>query len=230
MLKKTLLITACAAFVGCSSSDKAGEAEQNQSAPTEQQAMSHETSMENGGEQAMHSPQFNQSADLADSDNDGVINQRDKCADTPEGTEVEGDGCPKWETITEVNEVVIFFEIGSSTVNSQFMDGLTKISDYSKTHPEATVIIEGFTSDIGSKETNERLRRERALAAKEVLITQGVLLSAITIHEQGKASNVVEQHHDVAHHANQRVYVRVVRLQDSMQKKWNLFGDEETKE
>jgi outer membrane protein OmpA-like peptidoglycan-associated protein len=31
---------------------------------------------------------------IADSDHDGVLNNRDRCADTPEGAQVDGSGCP----------------------------------------------------------------------------------------------------------------------------------------
>ncbi len=38
-------------------------------------------------------PQINQIADLEDDDNDGVINARDICPDTPDQSEIDNDGC-----------------------------------------------------------------------------------------------------------------------------------------
>lgn len=48
--------------------------------------------------------------DLADNDRDGVINQRDLCADTPEGVTVDIKGCANWKIVEDVEVLSVAFD------------------------------------------------------------------------------------------------------------------------
>ena len=47
---------------------------------------------------------------LADDDRDGVINQRDLCADTPEGVTVDIKGCANWKIVEDVEVLSVAFD------------------------------------------------------------------------------------------------------------------------
>jgi outer membrane protein OmpA-like peptidoglycan-associated protein len=65
-------------------------------------------------------PSAEQIADLQDEDNDGVINARDMCPGTPEGSEVDNDGCGEYIKASDNMQVRILFANDSDEINPVF--------------------------------------------------------------------------------------------------------------
>jgi outer membrane protein OmpA-like peptidoglycan-associated protein len=169
------------------------------------------------------------SADLRDDDQDGVVNARDICPDTQLGSKVSHDGCVFWEQVDEVQDAVVFFDTGSSELRLEHEKDIKAVIAYALKHDDSYILIEGHTSNTGSKEVNDRLQSERSSAVKELLIQDGANPARIKLHVQGEQSARIdhEEHGDAAHAVNQRVLIRAVRAQKSIQKKWNIYSSEQ---
>ena len=63
--------------------------------------------------------------DLADNDRDGVINQRDLCADTPEGVTVDIKGCANWKIVEDVEVLSVAFDFDKY---DEYYDFIVKIN------------------------------------------------------------------------------------------------------
>lgn len=160
---------------------------------------------------------------LYDTDKDGVIDGRDTCPGTNEKVDVDNNGCPIWTQVENVSELVIFFEISSSKIDPKYMKQLEDKLEYVKGHKDTSILLEGYTSDKGSKELNHKLQQERASAVKSALISLGAKPETITVHNQGGLSEKVKVDEKQVHNANQRVYIKIIKLNEKAQEKWSFM-------
>ncbi|WCN11500.1 OmpA family protein [Marinomonas mediterranea] len=107
---------------------------------------------------------------LADNDKDGVINVRDRCANTPRGAKVDNYGCPTVNKRLLSVELNILFDSGKYVVKPRFYGEVKKLADFMKSNAGSSVVIEGHTDDVGAADYNEALSQNRADAIADVLI------------------------------------------------------------
>ena len=107
---------------------------------------------------------------LADDDQDGVINARDNCPNTPPGARVDNDGCHEVTTKLLSVEMNVLFDSGKFDVKPQYFSEVKKVADFLRTQPDSSVVIEGHTDSIGNDEYNLNLSQSRADAIAQVLI------------------------------------------------------------
>ncbi|MDA0146667.1 MULTISPECIES: OmpA family protein [Gammaproteobacteria] len=115
-----------------------------------------------------------QSNDLLDQDQDGVINERDKCADTPFKAVTDNDGCPLEENISTTRGVVINFEFDKHALTT---DAKQKVAEFARSienSPLLSVILIGDTSKKGSLEYNRKLALKRIETVKSALLALNV--------------------------------------------------------
>ncbi|OEE49534.1 hypothetical protein A1OS_07100 [Enterovibrio norvegicus] len=115
---------------------------------------------------------FAQPSDLRDLDLDGVIEDREKCADTIKGAIVNNDGCSGVKTVNERFTLNILFANGSSYIHPNYYPEVAKVADFIKRHPYTDVIIEGHASATGPADINKRLSLERAQSIKALLLSR----------------------------------------------------------
>ncbi|MBL4829799.1 MAG: OmpA family protein [Aliivibrio sp.] len=168
-----------------------------------------------------------QSADLTDSDHDGVINARDTCAETPKGAAIDNDGCPTIINRSESKNVHILFQNDSAEIAPTFHSEVRKMAEFMKSYPDTTLVLQGFASKSGKSKHNLKLSQQRAETAREALIFQGVEPHRITI--VGYGENFLEQEGDskVAEAINRRVLGTVVGYKGSIQDEWTIFSTRE---
>lgn len=107
-----------------------------------------------------------------DSDNDGVIDDLDKCPDTPQGALVDSNGCAK-ELTKDIRETLyVEFELDKTEVRPQFYPEIEKLADVMKQYPNSTILLEGHTDSIGTSGYNQELSKSRANAVMKVLINE----------------------------------------------------------
>ena len=89
-----------------------------------------------------------------------------------------------------LTEFGIGFSLNSAEINSRAESTLDYFVKTLNSNPEMTMIIEGYTDDIGSAEYNPELGTVRAQSVKEYLVSQGVEASRLTIKSFGVASPI----------------------------------------
>lgn len=90
--------------------------------------------------------------------------------------------------IIELPPVSPLFEINT---NYFIKDGESLVKEfasiYSKTNKNATLLVEGYTCNLGETEMNEKLSEARALAVKDILVEAGIPERNIEVKWYGKS-------------------------------------------
>ncbi len=117
-----------------------------------------------------------------DSDKDGVYDGIDECPDVFGVAEKKG--CPdeedmdKWLKNTKVNS--IFFETNKWDITAESKDRMDKLIKLMKSNAKAKVKASGFADPRGTEPANKTLSVNRAKAAAEYLVSQGIDRNRIT--------------------------------------------------
>lgn len=168
-------------------------------------------------------PIADQKADLQDDDNDGVINARDLCADTPRESEIDNSGCGAFVTSSQTQQLHILFANDSSVIEPAFLTQLSQMANFLQSYPDASIELQGYASKVGTSEHNLTLSQKRSEAIQEQLISYGVDASRIKIVSHGDKELVAEGNDDVSHARNRRVTATVVGYKDDVVKEWTIF-------
>ena len=104
----------------------------------------------------------------ADSDGDGVANDRDQCPGTPAGARVDAKGC---EIVKFDN---IYFGFDSAVILATARSMLDDSASVLKRHPGVKIDIAGFADSRGPESYNMKLSENRAEAVREYLERAGV--------------------------------------------------------
>ncbi|XQF92410.1 OmpA family protein [Pseudoalteromonas espejiana] len=115
-----------------------------------------------------------QTNDLLDQDDDGVINARDKCADTPLKAVTNNEGCPIEKSISETRGVVINFEFDKHELSGDAQQTVAEFAQTIENSPLITVLLIGDTSKKGSLEYNKKLALKRIESVKTALLALNV--------------------------------------------------------
>lgn len=80
----------------------------------------------------------------------------------------------------------IFFDYDTADIRSDAQATLSKDASYLNSHPDIKIVIGGYCDERGSDEYNLALGQNRANAAKNALVTDGVAASRIRVISYGK--------------------------------------------
>jgi len=155
-----------------------------------------------------------------DEDGDGVFDRRDRCPDTPAGTQVNHMGCPLPQypatapqpepaatpeviTLDDQGQVLFAFDSAELTQGAQqrLQGLLPKLNDPSV----ASVKVIGFTDSVGSDSYNQRLSERRASGVAEYLISRGLAPNKVTSQGRGESEPVADNDTDEGRSRNRRV-------------------------
>lgn len=155
-----------------------------------------------------------------DSDGDGVPDLFDKCPNTPQGTQVDGSGCPLKVTntiikqervITKEDEATVNaavknleFDFNKATIREHSKPSLDKLADVLKAK-NFNLKLSGYTDNVGSQTYNLKLSKDRAEAVKDYLISQGVNESQIVAEGFGKDNPIASNATEAGRAMNRRV-------------------------
>ncbi len=120
-----------------------------------------------------------QTRDLLDSDIDGVINARDKCADTVKGAVINNDGCPTESTAVVEDFRVIMFGFDKDTLSTEQADKWRGILSRLSQQQSPTLYLVGDTSVEGSEDYNHALAKRRVDYITQLAVEQGFPADAI---------------------------------------------------
>lgn len=148
-----------------------------------------------------------------DSDADGVLDNADKCANTPANHKVDATGCTIYqEKMASVGDIDIEvrFPFDSAVVPQSQRVDVENLGAFMQRFPESTVKIEGHASNIGNAAYNMRLSERRANAVADMLKKNfNIDSSRISAVGYGVTRPRVEGSTRAAHAANQRIEAKV---------------------
>jgi len=104
-----------------------------------------------------------------DSDGDGVPDYLDECPNTPAGREVDERGCPYELTETVEMELSINFAYDSDEVPESFLHEVERAAQFLKRYADVEAVIEGHTDSTGPAAYNQKLSERRAEAVRRLL-------------------------------------------------------------
>ena len=162
--------------------------------------------------------------DLQDFDNDGVIEAREKCADTVLGATINNDGCGTHTSVNEPITLDIKFANNSYEVETSAYAEIETLASYLNKYPELKVVIEGHTSEVGSTELNQTLSEERANAVSQLLV-ENFAIPRERLSVEGYGFNRLKQAGDTeeAHTANRRIAADLSQSTQVDDMKWTIY-------
>ncbi|WP_212002878.1 OmpA family protein [Chitinophaga sp. HK235] len=158
---------------------------------------------------------------MKDSDGDGVSDYFDKCPNTPANTRVDGSGCPLPEPVVvkkeekiviteEDNRIVkeaiqnLEFDFAKASIKPHSYPALDRVAEL-LTRKNLNLKLSGHTDNVGSKERNLALSRERAEAVKTYLVSKGVNASKIEAVGYGMSQPIASNKTAAGRQKNRRV-------------------------
>lgn len=132
-----------------------------------------------------------------DDDQDGVLNSRDKCPDTPKGAVVDRDGCWSFHGV--------LFDFDSAKITPKADALIQNAVHVLKLNPTLTIAVEGHTDSKGSDAYNQKLSERRANAVKSEIVRLGISPSRLTTVGYGESKPVDTNDTDQGRAYNRRV-------------------------
>ena len=145
-------------------------------------------------EQPMQTTQATTSVVIAevDSDNDGVVDSKDKCPNTRAGYKVDADGCVMYENETISKDLLVTFGFDSTVISADGKADIADTATFLKEFPQLDIVIEGHTDDTGAASYNLSLSERRAKAVGESLVKDfGIDAARVTTVGYGEAKPLV---------------------------------------
>jgi len=141
-----------------------------------------------------------------DSDNDGIPDPIDQCADTKLGRPVNGTGCEVFGGVIEgVN-----FAIASAQLTDSAETILANVAVVLRENPDLRITIEAHTDNEGSAEANLQLSKLRAVAVARYLVNNGVKGSRLRPKAFGESKPRVSNADAAGRRQNRRVEFQVI--------------------
>jgi OmpA-OmpF porin, OOP family len=169
-------------------------------------------------------------ADLKkDSDGDGVVDQFDKCPNTPAGSQVTGDGCPivfpkpiidttddadsKEDSVKKAVDIAKKEAVAYANIEFEFDSSVLKATSYpvldltiaEMKKSGRKITIAGYASSEGTSAYNMRLSKDRANSVKTYFLNSGVPARQIKIKGYGETHPIADNSTEAGRILNRRV-------------------------
>jgi len=162
---------------------------------------------------------------LKDDDKDGVINIRDKCANTPIHAAIDNYGCHKSNSKLLSVELKILFASNRYEVQPRYYGEIKKLADFMRDNPGSSVIIEGHTDNVGNELLNQSLSKNRAQAIATILTsTFRVAKSRVQAIGYGENRPIANNDSIEGKGKNRRVVAEVFAQSTVDINKWDIYS------
>lgn len=139
-----------------------------------------------------------------DSDGDGVHDSKDYCPNTPLGTNVDKNGCPR------IMRLDLKFDFDKDTISDEkSLQDIQELATFMKKYPAYHANIVGHTDSTGKAAYNQKLSERRAKRVKEMIIENGVDSSRLTSEGKGESEPLFENINPFNRHQNRRTEVEL---------------------
>jgi len=98
---------------------------------------------------------------------------------TPTAAKAVADGLPP--PMAEANRSVLYFGVGSATLEGEQAKGLTKLIATLAATPAAKAQISGYHSAAGEKASNEKLAKDRAVNVRDAIVAGGIAPARVVL-------------------------------------------------
>lgn len=142
-----------------------------------------------------------------DADKDGVLDNVDKCPDTPPGVAVDAFGCTRKGSITLEG---VTFELNSARLTPDSQQVLNNVATDLKKYPRLKIELQGHTDSSGSDQYNLKLSQQRADAVRIYLMDQTVPGDQLTARGYGESQPVEDNKTEAGRAINRRVVMYVL--------------------
>jgi len=150
---------------------------------------------------------------MKDSDNDGVNDAIDRCANTPSTVKVDSTGCTLYSEHEAEIKLNIAFANNSSIVKPALVDDIQRLADFMKEYTKTSVEIEGHSSITGTADYNLMLSKKRADAVRSILINKfNIDESRLTSKGYGQSQLLSQENTVAAHKLNRRVVAKIATM------------------
>ena len=140
-----------------------------------------------------------------DSDSDGVIDADDSCKNTPEGYNVDGNGCIISKTLR------LNFPVNSSYIPKSSVYKVKEFATFLQENAGYKINIVGHTSTDGQAKYNKWLSERRANRVMNALARNGIEPSRMSSDGRGEEQLLVDDSTQEGKETNRRVEVELVR-------------------
>lgn len=165
-----------------------------------------------------------QSKDLNDYDRDGVIEDRDKCADTVLGATIDNYGCGTQTSYVEPLKVDIKFAHNSYIIPPSALPKIQKLATFLEKNTELKALIEGHTSKVGSVELNQTLSGNRAKAVVSVLVNDlNIATERVSAIGYGFERLADFSDTEIAHTTNRRIMAELSHTVNTDEMLWTIY-------
>lgn len=142
-----------------------------------------------------------------DADKDGVLDNVDKCPDTPPGVAVDAYGCTRKGSITLEG---VTFELNSARLTPDSQQVLNSVAADLKKYPRLQIELQGHTDSSGSDQYNLKLSQQRADSVRIYLMDQGVPGNQLTARGYGESQPIEDNKTEAGRSLNRRVVMFVL--------------------
>jgi len=137
-----------------------------------------------------------------DDDKDTIVNRLDLCPNSKPDVKVDNDGC-------EINEITILrginFETNSAKIKPDSKHILDGVADILLRYPSLKVEIAGHSDNRGDSKFNMQLSQSRAESVREYLILNGAIAENLTANGYGETKPMNDLDNEDAWMENRRV-------------------------
>ena len=149
-------------------------------------------------------------APCEDCDDDGIMNAKDECPDTPAGTKVNSRGCEARFVAAESARLDVRFAFDKADVDEAYMEDIEEFAGFMKRYPEEKAVVEAYTDSMGPDEYNLELSQRRAEAVIKLLVERfGVPAGNLKAMGYGEANPVADNGTLEGRAKNRRVMVNI---------------------
>ena len=142
----------------------------------------------------------------ADSDNDGVADDADKCPGSPADKPVDADGC----TIVSVVLEGVQFENNSAELTSGSGDQLDKAVAEMQKYPHVRVEVQAHSDSSGAASYNQMLSEKRANSVRDYMVSKGVAADRLTAKGYGEDKPIASNDTREGRAKNRRVELKII--------------------
>jgi OOP family OmpA-OmpF porin len=147
---------------------------------------------------------------IVDTDNDGINNENDNCANTPINVKVDSKGCALFSEKEVAIKLNVMFENNSSQVEATMLNDIERLADFMKEYKNTTVVIEGHSSAVGNEKYNLMLSQKRADSIQSILINKFKIdASRLSATGFGETQLVSKGNTRADHNLNRRVIAKI---------------------